>query len=642
MRRMGSSIAILVSLLTLVVVACTPAVPTAAPTPEPTSTTTPSPTATPTPIPPPVASFSMDVSSGTAPVNVQFSDTSQGPVTTWEWDFGDGSSSTAQNPSHEYTVAGSHTVQLTVSGPGESQTVALPEPIVITPGPLADVAVSPGAVSLQVQETARLVATGLDQFGNEISAVQLTWTVSAPLGSIDETGLLTAGTEAGTFEGLVKVTASTGGVEHEAFIDVTVSPGLLATVALEPAEVTMDLSGTQRFSFSGHDRFGNEIQGLTGSWELAQQVGFLDTADGTFTAASRAGTYPELVHVIVVGGPEITVDASADVTILPGPLATLELEQAGETVAPGATVDFTVMAYDDFRNRITGADIQWSATGGIVDAQGVFTAPDEPGLYEVTASASFKGGELVETIRVTVGTGTGLFLLVRYNGEPISDFLDGVPEVTLTLRSASTGEREKPLLLIYHGIVVPPAEVRWDDTAGLFVVSNVVPGEYSANTSIDSQGDGYPTPGDYTGSAGFFTVGEDTFAIAELNVSQYLRVTAPFDSETGIEDRTDIKSFPTGRLLFEWDPIPEATQYRVTVNETSDVWGGEIRSIVSESITTNSWLSDLPPNEPDQHYTFEVEAFNEANEPSAFLIGRSLVVFESGGWASDFSFKVDS
>ena len=95
MRRMGSSIAILVSLLTLVVVACTPAVPTAAPTPEPTSTTTPSPTATPTPIPPPVASFSMDVSSGTAPVNVQFSDTSQGPVTTWEWDFGDGSSSTA-------------------------------------------------------------------------------------------------------------------------------------------------------------------------------------------------------------------------------------------------------------------------------------------------------------------------------------------------------------------------------------------------------------------------------------------------------------------------------------------------------------------------------------------------------------------
>ena len=76
--------------------------PTATPTPPPIATPTPKPT----PIPRPVASFSLDVSSENAPVTVQFTDKSEGSVTSVEWDFGDGSSSTARSPRHRYTVAG--------------------------------------------------------------------------------------------------------------------------------------------------------------------------------------------------------------------------------------------------------------------------------------------------------------------------------------------------------------------------------------------------------------------------------------------------------------------------------------------------------------------------------------------------------
>jgi len=64
---------------------------------------------------PPTASFSGVPTSGTAPLDVSFSDTSSNAPTSWAWDFGDGTSSTAQNPMHTYTNTGSYTVSLTVT-----------------------------------------------------------------------------------------------------------------------------------------------------------------------------------------------------------------------------------------------------------------------------------------------------------------------------------------------------------------------------------------------------------------------------------------------------------------------------------------------------------------------------------------------
>jgi PKD repeat protein len=69
---------------------------------------------------PPVASFTGTPLSGTSPLNVGFSDSSSGSVASYAWTFGDGGTSTAQNPSHTYVGAGNYSVTLTVSGPGGS------------------------------------------------------------------------------------------------------------------------------------------------------------------------------------------------------------------------------------------------------------------------------------------------------------------------------------------------------------------------------------------------------------------------------------------------------------------------------------------------------------------------------------------
>jgi PKD repeat protein len=64
---------------------------------------------------PPVASFTSDVTTGTAPLKVQFMDTSTNSPTSWKWNFGDENTSELQNPSHTYTSPGTYSVSFTAT-----------------------------------------------------------------------------------------------------------------------------------------------------------------------------------------------------------------------------------------------------------------------------------------------------------------------------------------------------------------------------------------------------------------------------------------------------------------------------------------------------------------------------------------------
>jgi PKD repeat protein len=75
--------------------------------------------------PPPVANFeAVSATTGAKPFAVQFNDTSvyDGNIITWSWKFGDGATSTEQNPLHVYTASGNYDVYLmvdTLSGNSE-------------------------------------------------------------------------------------------------------------------------------------------------------------------------------------------------------------------------------------------------------------------------------------------------------------------------------------------------------------------------------------------------------------------------------------------------------------------------------------------------------------------------------------------
>jgi PKD repeat protein len=81
---------------------------------------------------PPVANFTFAVSN----LSVLFTDTSTGNPTAWDWDFGDGTTKTRQNPAHTYAAAGTYTVSLTITAPGGQSnkrqfvTVAAGDPLI--------------------------------------------------------------------------------------------------------------------------------------------------------------------------------------------------------------------------------------------------------------------------------------------------------------------------------------------------------------------------------------------------------------------------------------------------------------------------------------------------------------------------------
>jgi uncharacterized protein (TIGR02145 family) len=63
----------------------------------------------------PVANFSASPTSVTVGSSVQFTDQSANNPTSWLWNFGDGTTSTQQNPVKTYNVAGNYSVSLTVN-----------------------------------------------------------------------------------------------------------------------------------------------------------------------------------------------------------------------------------------------------------------------------------------------------------------------------------------------------------------------------------------------------------------------------------------------------------------------------------------------------------------------------------------------
>lgn len=62
----------------------------------------------------PVADFSADKTSGCAPLLVSFTDLSTGNPVSWQWDFGNGNTSTLQKPSVIYANPGTYEVKLTI------------------------------------------------------------------------------------------------------------------------------------------------------------------------------------------------------------------------------------------------------------------------------------------------------------------------------------------------------------------------------------------------------------------------------------------------------------------------------------------------------------------------------------------------
>ena len=103
----------------------------------------------------PLANFTASPLSGCSPLVVTFQDLSTGNPTSWNWDFGNGNTSSLQNPTAAYFNPGQYTVRLTVTNASGSNTLTRTQYIIVYESPTVNFSANntSGCIPFQVQFT---------------------------------------------------------------------------------------------------------------------------------------------------------------------------------------------------------------------------------------------------------------------------------------------------------------------------------------------------------------------------------------------------------------------------------------------------------------------------------------------------------
>jgi PKD repeat protein len=97
----------------------------------------------------PTANFTASPTTTTTGTNIAFTDSSTGSPTTWAWTFGDGGTSSSQNPIHPYSSPGTYTVVLTATNATGSNTATKTNYITInSPAPVANFTGTPTSLTV--------------------------------------------------------------------------------------------------------------------------------------------------------------------------------------------------------------------------------------------------------------------------------------------------------------------------------------------------------------------------------------------------------------------------------------------------------------------------------------------------------------
>jgi uncharacterized protein (TIGR03382 family) len=161
----------------------------------------------------------------------------------------------------------------------------------------------PALAMVQAGATAAFSVVGRDSSGAQVP-VTSTWSIVSGGGSINGSGIFTAGTMAGTFANTVRVESN----GLTAFASVQVSPGPVLMVTVTPATAMVQAGATRQFTAEARDAFSNVVPvGFT--WSAQPAAGTIN-AGGLFTAGMTPGAFPNAVTASASG-----VNGLASVTI---------------------------------------------------------------------------------------------------------------------------------------------------------------------------------------------------------------------------------------------------------------------------------------------------------------------------------------
>ena len=239
---------------------------------------------------------------------------------------------------------------------------------------------------MSIGETVQLTAAVLDQNGQPVSGVMVSWSSSdETVATVSSQGLVTA-----VGNGTATITARSGSVSQNASVTVRQT---VASITIEPAMATlMSIGETVQLTATVLDENGQPVSGAVISWSSSDETvatvssqGLVTAVgNGTATITARTGNASQTAAVTV----RQTV---ASITIEPA-MATL--------MSIGETVQLTATVLDENGQPVSGAVISWSSsdeTVATVSNEGLVTA-----VMNGSATITARTGNASQTAAVTV------------------------------------------------------------------------------------------------------------------------------------------------------------------------------------------------------------------------------------------------
>ena len=210
------------------------------------------------------------------------------------WEVAAGVGSIDQNGELEAgTKAGTYDEGVGVTAELNNKTAKNSTSVQVKPDPLDAVTISP--IVVPAGETQHIEAVAIDQYGNALDDVEITWTVlNTNAGSIVSGSSLKAGEVADEFADAIEVQVQQGDITRTATAPVTISPGALYNMYIAPDPADIGIGMTQQFAAAGADRYGNRVSGLNINWSVVNGGGSINN-NGLFTAGTVPGNYGNTV-----------------------------------------------------------------------------------------------------------------------------------------------------------------------------------------------------------------------------------------------------------------------------------------------------------------------------------------------------------
>lgn len=169
-------------------------------------------------------------------------------------------------------------------------------------------------------------------------------------------------------------------------------------LSVSPATVSLGIGETQIFTATVT---GSTNTGVTWSVQEGTAGGVIN-ANGQYTAPSTIGTY----HIIATSQANATRTVSLPVTVH----TLVSIAPATANLATGGVQIFTATVTGSTNTGVTWS-VQEGPAGGVIDANGKYTAPGTVGTYHIVATSQADGTQVGTIVAVTIpvpkGSATG-------------------------------------------------------------------------------------------------------------------------------------------------------------------------------------------------------------------------------------------